>query len=85
MAAAGSLGWAAEDLVLPAPSLPPEKVIDQLVEAGWKEQGITPAAPADDFNWLRRVTLDLTGRIPTGPEVAAFAADKSRVMFVLKR
>ncbi|MFM7540530.1 MAG: DUF1549 domain-containing protein [Planctomycetota bacterium] len=77
MAAAGSLAFAAEDLVLPSPSLPPEKVIDQLVEAGWKEQGTMPAAPADDFNWLRRVSLDLTGRIPTGPEVAAFAADKS--------
>ena len=66
-----------ETLDLPAASLPVERVIDQLLEAGWKEAEVKPAAPADDFTWLRRVTLDLTGRIPTGPEVAAFVAEQS--------
>ena len=66
-----------ETLDLPAASLPVERVIDQLLEAGWKEAEVKPAAPADDFTWLRRVTLDLTGRIPTGSEVAAFVAEQS--------
>jgi hypothetical protein len=66
-----------ETLDLPAASLSVERVIDQLLEAGWKEAEVKPAAPADDFTWLRRVTLDLTGRIPTGPEVAAFVAEQS--------
>lgn len=66
-----------EALVLPDAALPIEKAIDQLLEAGWKEAEVKPAAPADDFTWLRRVTLDLTGRIPTGPEITAFVAEKS--------
>lgn len=67
----------AEPAGLPDAGLSVEQVIDQLVEAGWKEAGVKPAAPADDFTWLRRVALDLTGRIPTGPEIAAFEADRS--------
>ena len=30
-----------------------------------------------DIEFLRRVTLDLTGRIPTRTEVRAFLADKN--------
>jgi hypothetical protein len=65
--AAGLRG--ADELVLPPASMSIPAVIDQAVEAGWKERGIKPASPADDHTWLRRVTLDLTGRIPTVPEV----------------
>ncbi len=35
------------------------------------------AGPADDATFLRRVTLDLTGTIPTAGKVTAFLADKS--------
>jgi hypothetical protein len=73
--AAGLRG--ADELVLPPASMSIPAVIDQAVEAGWKERGIKPALPADDHTWLRRVTLDLTGRIPTVPEVKAFTEDKS--------
>ena len=41
----------------------------------WKAQGITPAQPATDSEFLRRVYLDLTGRIPTVSEVYAFLDD----------
>jgi hypothetical protein len=43
----------------------------------WRESGIQPVEPADDATFLRRVTLDLTGCIPTGAEVREFLADKS--------
>jgi hypothetical protein len=37
-----------------------------------KGDGVIPAKPADDASFLRRVTLDLVGRIPTVAETAAF-------------
>jgi hypothetical protein len=36
------------------------------------------APPADDATFLRRITLDLAGDIPTPDELASFAADKSK-------
>jgi hypothetical protein len=38
--------------------------IDYHIEAVWKKQGVKPAAPADDAAFLRRVWLDLAGRVP---------------------
>ena len=55
----------------PAP-LTPEQRIDQLVEAKLKEQGIQPNAPIDDATFLRRIHLDIVGRIPTVEEAEEF-------------
>jgi hypothetical protein len=38
--------------------------IDQLLAVKWKERDVTPAPLADDATFVRRVYLDLTGRIP---------------------
>jgi hypothetical protein len=51
--------------------------IDGLVEKHWQEQGVKPVARTDDLAFLRRVTLDLAGRIPTVREAMAFADDRS--------
>lgn len=51
--------------------------IDAFLEAHWREQGIQPAAAADDTAFLRRLTLDLVGRIPTYREAVAFAEDRA--------
>lgn len=51
--------------------------IDRLVAAGWEAQQITPAPLADDAEYLRRVHLDLTGRIPAVADVRDFLADAS--------
>src|SRR5262249_23123011 len=37
-----------------------------------KEAGITPAPQADDATLVRRITLDLVGRIPSAAEVQAY-------------
>ncbi len=58
----------------PAPGRPVEEVVDQLVDARLHEEGVTPAAAADDATLLRRLTLDLVGRIPTPAEVRAYVA-----------
>src|SRR5262249_20936890 len=50
--------------------------IDQLIEAGWAAKAVRPAAPADDAEFLRRVYLDLAGRIPRVAEVHEFLDDK---------
>lgn len=46
--------------------------IDELMGDTWAAQGITPAAPADDRTWCRRVYLDLAGRIPKLSELEDF-------------
>jgi hypothetical protein len=51
--------------------------IDGFLEKHWQEQQVKPAAAADDLTFLRRVTLDLAGRIPTAKEATAFADDPS--------
>lgn len=51
--------------------------IDRLIEADWQGDAKVEAPIADDFEWIRRVTLDLTGRIPLAYEVQDFVDDRS--------
>jgi hypothetical protein len=48
--------------------------IDSYIWADFKAQGITPAPATTDWEFVRRVTLDLTGRIPTPQAVLTFVA-----------
>lgn len=49
--------------------------IDNHIFAKLAQNGIQAAAPSGDSEFLRRVTLDLTGMIPTPEEAQAFLAD----------
>ncbi len=51
--------------------------IDQVLSRYWAEHDIEPSPPANDAEFLRRVSLDLTGRIPRVAEVRDFLADRS--------
>ena len=59
----------------PVASLPPVRnFVDELVFAKLKTIGIPPSPVADDGTFLRRVTLDITGRLPTAAEMKDFCA-----------
>ena len=49
--------------------------IDKHLETFWAKNKIKPSDPADDAEFLRRIHLDLVGRIPSVPEVRQFLAD----------
>jgi hypothetical protein len=56
--------------------LPPSKnFVDDLVFANLKTLGIPPSPVCDDATFLRRVTLDVAGRLPTEAESNAFLTD----------
>jgi hypothetical protein len=71
---------AAENEHAPLRDLAPDALaarIDQALAAGWKTEGIVPAPPADDAEFLRRSSLDILGKIPAASEVRAFLRDSS--------
>lgn len=49
--------------------------VDELIETRLRQAGVSPAAPADDAQFMRRVALDLNGVIPAGSEVSVFLKD----------
>jgi hypothetical protein len=51
--------------------------IDALILADLEKRGLKPRTAASDLTFVRRIHLDLVGRIPTTTETQVFLADKS--------
>jgi hypothetical protein len=51
--------------------------IDAHLAARWREHGVEPSPPLDDAQFVRRIHLELAGRIPTYEEAVAFLRDSS--------
>ena len=71
---AGGSVVSAEEL-LPA-DRPLHEAVDHYIDQKLKLEGVTPAPAADDANFIRRLTLDLVGRIPTAAETRAYVDSK---------
>jgi hypothetical protein len=50
-------------------------LIDRRISERWDSEGVKPAPLSDDYEYFRRLSLDLRGVIPTPEEIRAFAAD----------
>ncbi|HVL13893.1 MAG TPA: DUF1549 domain-containing protein, partial [Gemmata sp.] len=61
---------------LPPANTPVPQVIDKYIDAAIAEAEVTPAGQADDATLIRRLTLDLVGRIPTTAEVDEYVKSK---------
>jgi hypothetical protein len=53
----------------------PANFIDELVHAKLKQLRVPPSEPCTDGEFLRRVSLDITGTLPTAKEAEQFLAD----------
>lgn len=61
----------------PVDNVPASKsFVDDFVFANLKEIGIPPSPVCDDATYLRRVSLDIAGRLPTDEEATAFFANQ---------
>ncbi len=65
-----------KDLKYTAPESKPVNYIDELVDTKLKKLRIIPSELCSDEVFLRRVTLDITGLLPTEEEFATFMNDK---------
>ncbi|QDU20860.1 DUF1549 domain-containing protein [Urbifossiella limnaea] len=57
------------------PDFTPTNFVDELAAKKWQRLGLRPSPPCDDATFLRRLCLDLCGRLPTVDETRAYLAD----------
>ncbi len=64
-------------VTIPEYKFEPKTVVDQFTHKKWKELGVVPADLSTDEQFIRRVTLDITGSLPKPEQVRKFLADTS--------
>lgn len=60
-----------------APDSEATRRIDQLIQKGYAANEVTPNPPVSDEIFVRRLYLDVIGRVPTMAETVAFLEDKA--------
>lgn len=55
----------------------PTDPVDQFVSSALEQRAMKPVGDADRHAWLRRVTLDLTGLVPSPADIENFVKDES--------
>lgn len=58
------------------PAFPTDNPVDRLALKHWESLGIVPSQPATDAEFIRRVSVDLLGTLPTPDEARAYVADR---------
>ncbi len=82
-----ALGEPSRETTVARPSIPsistdPTAAIDHFLNAEWNARGVAPTPICDDRVFVRRVFLDLAGRIPTREEASAFLENNDRAALV---
>ncbi|MDQ6664196.1 MAG: DUF1549 and DUF1553 domain-containing protein [Acidobacteriota bacterium] len=74
--------WLAQTPAVPIPpasgSLPVYNDVDRFIDAKLEKAGVRPSPLTSDLDFLRRVSLDATGLIPTAEEIRAYLADSAK-------
>ncbi len=71
-----AFGIVATYLLLASPV--PAATIDQILAERHRRENVTPTEECDDATFLRRLSLDLIGRVPTTDELETFLQDSNR-------
>lgn len=58
------------------PGWVPNNYVDKLVAEKWQKLGLLPSPVCDDATFLRRLTIDLCGRLPTSEEAREFLGNQ---------
>jgi hypothetical protein len=61
---------------IPAYTFPEQTIVDAATHKKWQQLGLVPSELCNDEQYIRRVSLDITGTLPTPAQVTAFVADK---------
>jgi hypothetical protein len=63
-------------LPIPQYSFEPKTFVDKFTTKKWEQLGLVPSELCSDEQFIRRVSIDLIGTLPTPTQVAAFVSDK---------
>ncbi|HEY1186024.1 MAG TPA: DUF1549 domain-containing protein [Gemmata sp.] len=78
MLVAAGTSAAADEPKAPTGGITPQtQKINEFIAKGWENGGVKPSPRANDYEYMRRVFIDLIGRIPTVEEIRDFEQDRS--------